>query len=56
MPGVPCAATKVAIGLVAAMLGALEIVWTRIFSAEFFYMDEARRLGIAYYELGESTN
>ena len=28
---------QVAIGLVAAMLVALEIVWTRIFSAEFFY-------------------
>jgi hypothetical protein len=28
---------QVAIGLVPAMLVALEIVWTRILSAEFFY-------------------
>ncbi len=28
---------QVAIGLVPAMLVALEIIWTRIFSAEFFY-------------------
>ena len=52
----PLRRDQVAIGLVAAMLVALEIVWTRIFSAEFFYIDEARRLGIDYYELGESTN
>ena len=28
---------QLAIGLVSAMLVALEIVWTRILSAEFFY-------------------
>ena len=52
----PSRRNQVAIGLVAAMLVALEIVWTRVFFAEFFYIDEARRLGIDYYELDESTN
>ncbi|MXX40998.1 MAG: hypothetical protein F4Y91_15730 [Gemmatimonadetes bacterium] len=51
------------VGVVAAMLVALEIVWTRRTCAAsagcdpiHIRIDEARRLGIDYYELGESTN
>ena len=43
---------QVAIGLVAAMLVALEIVWTRIFSAEFFYSFAFLVVSLAVFGLG----
>ena len=43
---------QVAIGLVAAMLVALEIVWTRIFSAEFFYSFAFLVVSLAVLGLG----
>jgi hypothetical protein len=43
---------QVAIGLVAAMLVALEIVWTRIFSAEFFYSFAFLTVSLAVLGLG----
>ena len=43
---------QVAIALVAAMLVALEIVWTRIFSAEFFYSFAFLTVSLAVLGLG----
>ena len=43
---------QLAIGLVAAMLVALEVVWTRIFSAEFFYSFAFLTVSLAVLGLG----
>ena len=43
---------QLAIGLVSAMLVALEIVWTRIFSAEFFYSFAFLTVSLAVLGLG----
>ena len=43
---------RLAIGLIAAMLVALEIVWTRIFSAEFFYSFAFLTVSLAVLGLG----
>jgi spermidine synthase len=43
---------RLAIGLMAAMLVALEIVWTRIFSAEFFYSFAFLTVSMALLGLG----
>ena len=48
----PLRRDQVAIGLVAAMLVALEIVWTRIFSAEFFYSFAFLVVSLAVLGLG----
>lgn len=48
----PLRRDQVAIGLVAAMLVALEIVWTRIFSAEFFYSFAFLVVSLAVFGLG----
>ena len=43
---------QLAIGLVSAMLVALEIVWTRIFPAEFFYSFAFLTVSLAVLGLG----
>ena len=43
---------QLSIGLIAAMLVALEIVWTRIFSAEFFYSFAFLTVSLAVLGLG----